>query len=128
MIIKAIGSFSIGGLVMVLSSVSYMSFTQIYKHTEKYDITVGDIIATSGQTLGQMGFIYAFILLCEIFREFADAVQVGIIAGWLMLSLGFYDLIDIFFLNPFEVSVSKFLGFFVAILITVARLIWFKNG
>ena len=105
-----------------------MSFTQIYKHTEKYDITVGDIIAISGQTLGQMGFIYAFILLCEIFREFADAVQVGIIAGWLMLSLGFYDLIDIFFLNPFEVSVSKCLGFIVAVLITVGRLIWFKNG
>lgn len=119
--------FAAGGLVMILSSVTWINFTQVYKHTNEYNITVGEIIATSGQTLGQMGFIYAFILLCRVLHKYVGILKAGIIIAEFMLWLGVYDLIDTFIMVPFEVSIPKFLAFVFATLITTARLIWYKN-
>lgn len=114
----------VGGIVMILSSVFWVNFSQVYKHTEKYDITVGEIIAASGQTLGQMGFLLCIVYMAKVLRDFFRPMQFIYIFAFFFFVLGVYDLIDIFFINPFEVSVPKFLGFVVAVIMTILRLTW----
>lgn len=113
-----------GGIVMILSSVFWVNFSQVFKHTEKYDITVGEIIAAAGQTIGQMGFLLCIVYLSKVVRDYFKPMQILYIFSFLFFVLGIYDLVDIFFINPFEVSVPKFLGFVVAVIITILRLTW----
>jgi len=113
---------------MLVSSILGIRFPEVYKSTSQYDITVGEIIQASGQTIGQILIIMCVINLVKLLRDEYPVLQYLFIIAWYLLSLGVYDLIDIFFLNPYEVSVSKFSGFVVATIITVIRLTKFPNG
>lgn len=124
----ALINFISGTLIMLLSSVLWIRFPEVYKATSEYNITVGEIIQASGQTAGQMLIIFCVINLVKLLREEYPVLQYLFIVAWFLFILGAYDLVDIFFLNPFEVSVSKFFGFVVAVIITVIRLTTFKNG
>lgn len=75
-----------------------------------------------------MLIIICVINLVKLLRQEYPVLQYLFIAAWYLLSLGIYDLISIFFLNPYEVSVSKFAGFALATVITVIRLTKFSNG
>ena len=116
--------FIAGLLVMILSSVVWVNFKDVYAHTKDYDITVGDVIATSGQTAGQMFWCLTGIYVGVALRDFVKIMQVLYIFAYFGFMLGVYDLIDILFLNPYEVSVPKFLGFVVATIVTIIRLSW----
>lgn len=123
-LLLSLASLIVGGIVMILSSVFWVNFNQVYKHTESYDITLGEVIAASGQTLGQMGFLLSLFYTGKVLRDFFKPMQVLYVFAFFFFVLGVYDLIDIFFINPFEVSVPKFLGFVVAVIITILRLTW----
>jgi len=119
--------FITGILTMILSSVVWMSFTGVYKSMPEYNITYGDLIATSGQTAGQMFMCLSAIIISKILRNFVPVMQALFVCAWFLFYLGVYDLIDIFLLNPFEVSVPKFLGFVLAVIVTIIRMSWITN-
>ena len=116
--------FVTGTLLMILSSVIWVNITGVYRHLSAYDITNGEIVDAVGQTLGQMGIIYSVICMAKVLREFFKLMQVLYISASFLLMLGFYDVIDILLINPYEVSAPKFMGFVVAVIITILRLTW----
>lgn len=116
--------FISGAIMMILSSVVWINFTGVYKHFEKYDITVGEIVDAVGQTLGQVGIVLSVMCLSKVLRDFFKLMQVLYIFASFLLMLAVYDIIDILLLNPYEVSAPKFMGFVVAVITTILRLTW----
>lgn len=116
--------FISGTLLMILSSVMWINVTGVYKHLPTYDIQNGEIVDAVGQTLGQCGIVFSVICLAKVLRDFFKLMHILYIFAHFLLMLGFYDLIDILFINPYEVSTPKFLGFVVAVVITILRLTW----
>jgi len=91
----------------------------VYKQMPTYFITVGDIVYNAGQVAGQMFWIYAFCRIFLAFRAEVPFLVAAEIVGWFYLNLGFFDLMDIVVLNPYEHSLPKYAVFLFSTFITL---------
>lgn len=76
---------------------------------------IGEMVFMSGQAIGEVCY---FIVMRYFFKPYLVLVAVMEFAIALLL----VDLVSIFFLNPYEISLSKYAGFVFAFVILLYRL------
>ena len=95
--------FVIGLIIQIVTSVFWQSFG-----------SVGESVFMIRQAVGELCYIFG---LRRLFKGMGFFVAVTEFA----ISLIFVDLYTIIFLNPFEISISKYTGFVIATIVLIAR-------
>lgn len=103
--------FVIGLLIQIITSVLWDNF-------ENKD--VGYSVFMVGQAVGELCFIFG---LRRLFKGMGFFVAVTEFA----ISLILVDIYTIIFLNPFEISISKYFGFLIATVVLLTRLKTYKQ-
>lgn len=96
--------FCLGLLIQIVTSVYWQSFG-----------SAGETVFMAGQGIGELFYIFG---LRRLFKDMGFFVAVTEFAICLIL----VDLYTIIFLNPFEISISKYTGFVIAVLVLIARI------
>lgn len=96
--------FVIGLLIQILTSVTWQSYG-----------SYGESIFMLGQSIGELCYIFACRKLFEKYGFFVAVSEFAI-------SLILVDMVTIIFLNPYEISVSKYAGFAIAFFVLMVRI------
>lgn len=114
--------FSLGAILMVVSSAIWESLPQIFIHADdpKNNVSLGEWIYLWAQTLGVICFIACAVRLLRPIKFFWAV-------ACFMMDLGILDLLSILFLNPFERHLSKSIGVMIAAMILLVRLKYYKK-
>jgi len=101
--------FCIGLVIQIITSVYWQSFG-----------SAGETVFMAGQAIGELCYIFG---LRRLFRGMGFFVAVTEFAIALIIT----DLFTILFLNPFEMSISKYTGFVIATLWLIAQFKSYKQ-
>ncbi len=97
--------FCLGLIIQIISSVWWTSFE---------NVKVGESVFMIGQSIGELCYIFGCRRLFKGLGFFVAITEFAI-------ALILVDLYTIIFLNPFEVHISKYSGFIIAVLVLIAR-------
>jgi len=103
--------FVIGLFIQIITSATWINFS---------NVKFGEAWFMVGQAVGELCFIFG---LRRLFKGMGFFVAVTEFA----ISLILVDLYTIIFMNPFEMSVSKYTGFVIAVLVLIARFKSYKQ-
>lgn len=101
----------LGGLIQILTSIFWTSVV---------DENTGEIIFYLGQDVGELCYLFAA-------RRLVRDIGFFVAASEYLICLSCVDIITVLFLNPLEVSPSKFTGFIVASFVLLCRIKQYRN-
>lgn len=104
-------AFVIGLLIQTITSSTWQNFS---------NVSFGESWFMVGQAVGELCYIFGCRRLFKGMGFFVAITEFAI-------SLILVDVYTIIFLNPFEISVSAYLGFLIATIVLIARLKSYKQ-